>query len=127
MPRNTRQRAAISRVFSKTQAPLTPQEILAAARREVPQLGIATVYRTIKSLLTGGVLAAVELPGEAPRYELADKAHHHHFHCRACERVFDINKCITDFDEMRPAGFLVERHEVVLYGLCRSCATARRG
>jgi len=127
MPRNTRQRAAISRVFSKSRAPLTPPEIMAIARQEVPQLGIATVYRTIKSLVEAGVLAAVALPGESPRYELANKEHHHHFHCRACERIFDINKCVTDFNDMRPPGFLLERHEVVLYGLCKTCASAERG
>lgn len=126
MPRNTRQRAAISRVFSSTQPPLTPQEILLAAREEVPQLGIATVYRTIKALTESGILRVVVLPGEPPRYELANKKHHHHFHCRACGAVYDINRCITDFDEMRPPGFLLERHEVILYGLCKVCATADR-
>ena len=127
MPRNTRQRAAISRVFSATRPPLTPQQILATARKEVPQLGIATVYRTVKTLTEAGILAIVELPGEPPRYELANKKHHHHFHCRACGAVFDINRCVTDFKEMRPPGFLLERHEVILYGLCEDCATADRG
>ncbi|MBN2080869.1 transcriptional repressor [bacterium] len=121
MPRNTRQRAAISRVFSVSQPPLTPQEVLEKAQITVPQLGIATVYRAIKLMMAEGILSAVQLPGESPRYELADKQHHHHFHCRGCGKVFDINKCVTDFAEMRPPGFSLERHEVTLYGLCSAC------
>lgn len=124
MERNTKQRDAIRQVFERTARPLGPNEVLEAGRRHVVGLGIATVYRTINSLVEGGWLVPVELPGESPRYERAGAAHHHHFQCRGCDRVFEIDGCPGDLCTLTPKGFLLERHEVVLYGLCATCAPA---
>jgi Fur family ferric uptake transcriptional regulator len=84
-------------------------------------MGIATVYRTIKRLLDESWLAAVELPGEAPRYEIAGKPHHHHFRCNACNRVFDLVGCPNAFESILPAGFRLEGHELFLFGRCQEC------
>jgi Fur family ferric uptake transcriptional regulator len=121
MIRNTLQRRAISRVFNVDMPPLTPQEVLTAAQKDIPALGIATVYRTLKSMVENGTLVVVNLPGEASRYELTEKRHHHFFSCRACGKVSVVSKCISDFKEMVPSNCKLERHEVVLYGLCDQC------
>lgn len=123
MERRTRQRDAIRRVFEDAGRPLGPTEVLDAGRHHVRGLGIATVYRTIASLVESEWLIPVELPGEPPRYEVAGQAHHHHFRCRECARVFEIHGCPGQLDEMTPPGFSLERHEVVLYGLCEQCGS----
>lgn len=122
MERRTRQRDAIRRVFEELNRPLGPAEVLEHARIRVKGLGIATVYRTISSLVQSGWLVPVDLPGEAPRYERAGAEHHHHFRCRMCECVFEIHACPGDLNELAPPGFLLEHHEVVLYGRCKQCA-----
>ncbi|RDI96715.1 transcriptional repressor [Meiothermus sp. QL-1] len=121
MERSTRQRQAIREVLSELNRPLSPAEVLEAARRKVPGLGIATVYRTLKGLLAEGSAVMVELPGEPPRYELAGKKHHHHFRCTRCGKVFELEGCPGDLSDMVPAGFRAERHEIVLYGACTEC------
>lgn len=122
MERNTRQRDAIRQVFEEQPRPLGPAEVLEYGRSHVSKLGIATVYRTINSLVESGWLVPVELPGEPPRYERSGAAHHHHFRCRLCSRVFEIHGCPGDLRELTPSGFRLESHEVVLYGLCSTCA-----
>lgn len=124
MERKTRQRDAIRQVFEDTNRPLGPFEVLAAGRTQVSGLGIATVYRTINALVDSGWLVPVELPGEAPRYERAGAAHHHHFRCRECTHVFEIEGCPGDFAALAPPGFQLEAHEIVLYGRCAACAEA---
>ena len=124
MDRNTRQRQAIRQVFAETDRPLGPHEVLHAAQRYTPGLGIATVYRTLKAFMAEGWIVSVELPGEPQRYEIAGKSHHHHFRCRACDRVFEIDGCLTNFTRLTPRGFQLERHEVVLYGTCDACTSA---
>lgn len=126
MTRNTRQRQAIREALARAEHPLTPAEILAAAQQELPSLGIATVYRAINQLREGGELNPVELLGETPRYELAGKGHHHHFHCLHCDRVYDIVHCPMDFAAMIPQGFELTRHVVILYGSCADCRAAKR-
>lgn len=101
--------------------PLLPAEILAAAQREVPAIGLATVYRNIKQLMEAGEVQAVDLPGEATRYELSGHAHHHHFRCTSCHRVFNVPGCPGNMQRIAPEGFVVEHHEMTLYGTCSDC------
>jgi Fur family transcriptional regulator, ferric uptake regulator len=124
MERNTRQRGAIRRVFSALHRPLSPAEVLDAAKAEVPSMGIATVYRTIKTLVEDGEIKGVDVPGEAQRYEVAHLGHHHHFHCRTCDKVFEVEGCPVDIQTLAPPGFTTEGHEVMLFGRCAHCKAA---
>ena len=121
LTRLTRQRQAILHAFEDADRPISPHECFERARRAVPRLGIATVYRNIRRLVDEGRLRAVALPGTADRYEVSGKHHHHHFQCRQCDRVFEVDHCSGDFAGMAPGGFSVERHEIILYGLCPAC------
>jgi Fur family ferric uptake transcriptional regulator len=125
MVRRTRQRDAIRMAFEKADRPLSPDEALAGAQRMAKGVGIATVYRAIKSLVQGKLLHTVELPGEPPRYELAGKAHHHHFHCHACGKVYEVEGCPGHLERLAPKGFRLDGHDLVLYGHCLACLTAR--
>jgi Fur family ferric uptake transcriptional regulator len=130
MERSTRQRTAIRMVIDAAQRPLSPQEVLDAAKSEVPGLSQATVYRNLKSLLDEGEIAVVHIPGDSARYESAKHTHHHHFQCNACKRVFDVHDCPGDLGQLAPKGFTVEHHELTLYGRCDECppvATQRHG
>lgn len=120
--RDTKQRRAIRNAFHSSDRPLSPAEVLELAAVEQSGVGIATVYRNIKNLVEEGWLETVELPGEPARYEIAGKDHHHHFHCRACGKVFELMACLPGVLAMAPAGFRVTGHDVVLYGSCAACA-----
>lgn len=124
MDRSTRQRDAIRALFTPEGRPLTPKEIQEAADRDAPGVSIATVYRTVKALEDLGEIVKVELPGEPPRYELAGKDHHHHFHCESCGRAFDLHGCPGGLSKLAPPGFRVARHEITLFGTCDRCAKA---
>jgi Fur family ferric uptake transcriptional regulator len=119
--RSTAQRVAIRTVLQASRRPLTAGEILEQASASTPGLGIATVYRTVASMVESGWLQAVQLPGEPTRYEPADQAHHHYFHCTGCGKAFSVDGCPGELSELTPSGFEVERHEIVLYGSCRVC------
>ncbi len=123
MQRGTRQRRAIQQVFEKAGRPLGNEEVLAAARRQVPQLGQATVYRALAALLREGQIVPVAIPGHPSRYERAGLKHHHHFACTGCGLVFELDGCAYagDKDVRLPLGFRVEGHEIILYGHCADC------
>jgi Fur family ferric uptake transcriptional regulator len=123
--RSTRQKRAIEAVLEKHANPLTAPEILDLALKEVPTLGLATVYRSLKALTRDGRVVSVEIPGQMPRYERSDKGHHHHFVCRRCGGVFELQKCLTGVKKMAPPRFHVEDHEIILYGACETCFVKR--
>ncbi|HEX4163930.1 MAG TPA: transcriptional repressor [Bryobacteraceae bacterium] len=119
--RNTKQRQIIQQVLTEADRPLSVDEILEAAQREMSSLGIATVYRNVKGLVEDGNAVVVDLPGEGPRYELAGKGHHHHFRCSSCAKVFETKACMGKLRELVPRQFEITGHNLVLYGRCPDC------
>ncbi len=119
--RNTKQKTALRHAFESADRPLSPEEALNLAASEVKGINLATIYRNIKQLVEDGFLAEVELMNEPSRYELAGKEHHHHFRCRKCDKVFDLGGCTHEIDRLVPRGYRVEEHQILFYGLCKSC------
>ena len=119
--RNTKQKDAIRAAFVETDRPLSPEEALSYAQRGVPDLSIATVYRNLKTMIEEGWLTTVQLPGEPPRYEISGKAHHHHFRCDGCQKVYELEGCIPQIKPKLPRGFRALNHDLLLYGLCAAC------
>ena len=123
MQRKTKQREVIAACFSREQRPLTATEVHALASKDCPSLSIATVYRAVKALLESGVLVQVVIGG-ATRYELADKARHHHFHCQECDRAFCLEACPIHGKGLAPKGFTVRDLDVVVLGVCPACGSS---
>ncbi|MEM7165546.1 MAG: transcriptional repressor [Planctomycetota bacterium] len=119
----TAQRQAIENAINAASGPLSPAEVLQAARVEVSSLSLATVYRTLKRMVTDGQLSTVDLPGQTPRYEraLIAREHHHHFWCVNCDSVFDLEGCVEGLKKLLPSGFRMTSHEITLHGQCQSC------
>ncbi len=122
MKHQTRQRAAIIHCLRFASGPLNPKEILGLARQEVSGLGLATVYRNLKLLNHEGLVHELSMPGEGARYELAGLSHHHHFYCRGCARLFCVEGCPDKLQDLPPTSFVLEEHEIMLYGLCANCS-----
>ncbi len=123
VPRSTRQREEILRVFSEARGPLSVSDVLERATLRVPGLGIATVYRNLKLLQDSGQLESVVLPSGETRFERGGLAHHHHFQCLSCREVVDLDFCPVKLPTgtTLPGGYAVERHEITFYGRCPRC------
>jgi Fur family ferric uptake transcriptional regulator len=127
--RRTSQRRAILHALHEAPGPLTPQEVHRRARREQASLGLATVYRNLARLEEEGEVEPVHLPDDVTRYEPSGRGHHHHFRCRGCGRVFELDAdCPVAILEglTLPGGFRVEDHALTLYGRCAACRTRAR-
>lgn len=121
--RQTRQRMKVFDVIRGAPGPLTVPEIHAQVKLKMPQTGIATIYRTVKLLMESHLIQSVTLPTGETRYESADLGHHHHFQCKICGQVVDIDHCpvrVESGGEL-PGGYLLEDHEITMYGRCPKC------
>jgi Fur family ferric uptake transcriptional regulator len=121
--RKTNQRQAILASIEGAGRPLTVQEIHDLAAQQSENLGIATVYRTIKLLIESERIKTVSLPDGEARYERAGLGHHHHFQCLECQEVVDLEHCPISIPRGTtfPDGYVVDYHEITLYGTCPSC------
>src|SRR5215831_5454331 len=110
--RMTRQLRAIHDVLNAADRPMSIEEIHRGARQQERGLGVATVYRTVKSLAEEGIVVPITLPGDTPRFELAGKGHHHHFRCHECGRVFETKACLANLWRLVPRRFELTGHEI---------------
>lgn len=108
---------------------LTAEEIYDLAREASPEIGLATIYRTVQVLLELQVINKVTFGDGYTRYELNGEEsisghRHHHAICTGCGKVYSLDTDMLDMLErqvMDTIGFQVSDHEVKLYGLCRDC------
>ena len=128
----TRQRDAIVETFFSQPGHLGVDQLLALAQKRDANIGAATVYRTMKILVDAGLATARHFGDGQTRYEAdLDRHHHDHLICTSCHAIIEFeNEPIEELQNLvaRQHGFLVTRHKLELYGLCRACqpAPARR-
>ncbi len=121
--RSTRQKRAIQEVLKGAAAPLTPQEIADLAKAHTDAMSVSTVYRQLARLQEKELVTVVRLPGQPPRYE-EPRGHHHHFVCRMCGSILELQGCKSSFAGLAPQGCEVEDHELTLIGRCAKCLPA---
>lgn len=108
---------------------LTVEEIYDLAKEESPEIGLATIYRTVQVLLELHVIEKVTFDDGFARYELNGEEtgsghRHHHATCTQCGKVYSLETDLLDTLEKQvfeSLGFEVTDHEVKLYGLCSAC------
>lgn len=110
---------------------LTAEEIYECVKEEYPDIGLATVYRTIQLLSELNLIDRLNLDDGYVRYEIGkmggfnDKHHHHHLICLDCGKVFSFEDDLLETLEDRikkSMEFEVVDHEVKLFGHCRECS-----
>lgn len=114
---------------SHPEAHLTAEEIYDLAKETSPEIGLATIYRTVQVLLDLHVIDKVTFDDGFARYELngveSESGHrHHHAICTGCGKVYSLETDLLDSLEqeiLEKLGFMVTNHEVKLYGLCKKC------
>jgi Fur family ferric uptake transcriptional regulator len=120
--RNTRQLATIETVLRSAGRPLAIDELHDTAKKTLPRLGLATIYRAVRELTGAGRIVSVQYAGQPARYEWAVSRSHSHFICNRCKRVFDIDEPIdVPLPARRPKGFRFQGEEVIYYGECADC------
>lgn len=126
----TNQRIAILEVLEDRPGEhLTAEEIYGFVKEKYPDIGLATVYRTIQMLSELEVIDKLNLDDGFVRYEIGRQAdegrhHHHHLVCLGCHSVFTFEDDLLEVLEERiqdSVGFKVVDHEVKLYGYCKQC------
>ena len=118
--RKSQKRQRILQVIEAAKGPLTVNEIHLHLNDD--PVGIATVYRTIKLLLEKKEIHDVIFSDGIVRYEKINLGHHHHFFCKSCDQVFDIDGChLHSHDHVLPKGFKADGHEITFYGKCPDC------
>ena len=118
------QRDLILKEFFRGHRHLTIEEWLAKVRPVAPQVGYATVYRTLKLLEECGLAARREFRGQV-RFEPVSDHHHDHLICTKCGKIieFENDKIeVLQLSVARKYKFSLKSHKMELYGHCSRCS-----
>ena len=125
--RFTEQRAAVYRFLAHTNDHPTADEVFLNVRSDVPGISLATVYKSLETLVGCGLATRLSYSDASARYDGRTDPHHH-TRCLACGSVADVRGHLPDdyFEDLHQgsATFRVVGYRLELTGYCAACAPA---
>ncbi|MFC0098947.1 Fur family transcriptional regulator [Micromonospora marina] len=124
--RNTRQRAKVVELLSRSDEFRSAQRLHAELREGGAVVGLTTVYRTLQALADAGEVDILRLPTGEQLFRRCSRTHHHHLVCRHCGRTVEITGPAVEAWARRTAsqhGFTDVNHTLEIMGTCAECAT----
>ncbi len=107
---------------------LSAEEVYNNVKEENPDVGLATVYRTLELFCQLGIAKQITFNDNCRRYELEnDESHHHHLICNNCGKVIEFNdEILEEFERnlQKSYDFKVTEHRIKFYGLCKDCSVS---
>ena len=107
---------------------LDVEAIASGVRDRIGHVSLQAVYEALHALTTAGLIHRIEPAGSPARFEGRVGDNHHHVVCRSCGVVADVDcavgeaPCLTASDDH---GFSIDEAQVIYWGLCHGCSTAR--
>lgn len=124
--RVTRQRLAVYAFLHGNESHPTVDDIHTGVTGEFPKMSVATVYKSVESLVDVGLVKPIYLGHAATRFD-ASTEEHAHFRCTACNQIVDV-----PMDQAPVARDHLDRCEIIgssveFYGFCSSCRRHKLG
>lgn len=123
--RRTSQRDLILETFLETEEHLTSEDLYSIVNKLDPNIGLTTVYRTLRLLTEAGLAREVRFGDNKTYYEHHyNHEHHDHMICTACGKVIEFfSPEIENLQEEMASnvGFMPTHHSLRLWGLCSGC------
>lgn len=124
----TPQREATLRVLlEREEDHLSAEDVFLLVKEKAPEIGLATVYRTLELLSELKIVDKINFGDGVSRYDLRQEGvehFHHHLVCMECGSVEEIIEDLLENVENiveTDWGFQVKDHRLTFHGVCRQC------
>lgn len=120
-------RATLNVIIENKGEHLNTEEIYELVRKDCPEIGLATVYRTLQLLEEMEIISRINLDDGCSRYEIKtdDEDHqHHHLICQKCNKIIEVKIDLLDNLETeieKEYDFDIKDHKLKFFGLCSEC------
>lgn len=88
--------------------------------RDIPTISRTTIYNTLNALGEKGIIHTITITGTETRYDFKSLPHHH-FLCRRCGKVEDIDIACPYMQKKRIGGHQIEELHGYFKGICKEC------
>lgn len=121
--KHSKQRDLILKIIRSTKCHPNADWIYVAARKEIPNISLGTVYRNLKLLVDEGKIQELCLKNNIKRYD-GDLRDHYHVSCFNCHKVEDVPHISprAKSDEIEELmNYQIIAHRLEFIGLCPDC------
>lgn len=106
---------------------LSAEDVYLLVKEKAPEIGLATVYRTLELLTELKIVDKINFGDGVSRYDLRQEgaAHfHHHLVCIECGAVDEIQEDLLEDVEAvveKRWNFIIKDHRLTFHGICWRC------
>lgn len=124
-------RIVLETLLENPEQHLSAEEVYAYAREKDPEIGLATIYRSLDLLDELNIVHKMNFGDGRSRYELTHlhSHHHHHLVCLDCNQIFEVKEdLLTELEDKieKDLEFTIVDHRVQFYGYCKDCREKRK-
>lgn len=108
------------------------ETLFESVRSGLPEVSRQTVYDVLAALTAAKLVRRIQPAGSVARYESRVGDNHHHVVCRSCGVISDVDCAVGEAPCLTPSdteglldGFSIDEAEVIYWGYCPDCSTAR--
>ena len=116
----TPQRLEILKYLDENRTHPTVDEIYSELKEKNPSLSKTTVYNSVDILRGHGLIQSLTISGSELRYDFKHGMHHH-FLCKKCGNIIDIDIECPNIGKMLESGHKVEEVHGYFKGTCKKC------
>ena len=116
----TSHRINILKYLDKNCSHPTADQIYVDLKTNNPSLSKTTVYNTLEVLASHQIIKAITISGSELHYDIGNDMHHHFF-CKKCGKIIDIELSCPNIKKMNEYGHKVEEIHGYIKGICKKC------
>ena len=116
----TPQRLEILKYLDGHRTHPTVEQIYTELKEKNPSLSKTTVYNSVEILKSHGIIQSITISGSESRYDFKHGMHHH-FLCKKCGEITDIDVECPNLGKMLECGHKVEEVHGYFKGICKKC------
>jgi len=122
--------ATLTVLLEREEDHLSAEEVFLLVKEKSPEIGLATVYRTLELLCELQVVDKINFGDGVSRYDLRKEGidhFHHHLVCMECGSVEEIiEDLLSDVEKIveEQWEFQVKDHRLTFHGICKQCQNA---
>lgn len=112
---------------------LSAEEVYNLVKQRIPDVGLATVYRTLELFTNFNIIHGIDFGDGRKRYEYGEESknghRHHHLICIDCGLIIEVNEdLLEDLEERvtQACDFTIFNHELKIFGRCSECSKKKK-
>mgnify|MGYP004568561539 CR=1 FL=1 len=122
----TRQRKLLKKILESSDKHLSAEELYAMAKKQMPEIAMATVYRNLKLMVDAGEIRRVKMYQGADFYDKSTKPHDHAV-CKICGEICDLNSSDRIKNVLEEEFQLkISSYDLNIYYICPKCQTKQK-